>query len=90
MRGPSLTALVGALEQKNSHLNGREEREAIRVRTRVSGARVREKSSRDELEDIVNDALGDVQSILVERLLSRTGRETSTLGFSNYSWSACK
>ena len=84
-----LTALGDALEQKNSHLNGREERVVLRVRMRVSGARVREKSTNDVSGDMVNDALGGVPSILVERLLSKTGRGTSTPGFSDYSWCVC-
>ena len=34
--------------------------------------------------EIVKDALGGVSSILADRLLSKTGRGASTLGFKDY------
>ena len=47
----------------------------------VSGG---EESDRASSGDTVNDAVAGVSSMLVERLLRRTGRGTSTLGFNDW------
>ena len=48
-----------------------------------------EESDRVSPGDTVNDAMAGVFSMLVERLLRRTGRGTSTLGFKDCSVCVC-
>ena len=67
----------GALEQKNSHLKGREDRVVVRVTVIVSGGVGSSKGVESSCET-VKDAVGGVSSMLVERWLRRTGRGTST------------
>ena len=71
------TACGDALWQMNSHMNGREERVVWRVRVMLSGGA----ESNGESCSTVKDALAGVSSMLVERLLRRTGRGASTFGF---------